>query len=251
MRTLTIKGETLAYTLSPGDGGPSLLLLHGSGGNHQSWPLELRQTKDLPVLALDLPGHGHSGGRGRDRVEAYADCIEDLVSALGLQDVAVAGHSLGGAIALTLGWRGPEWLSRLVLVGTGSRLKVAPAILDGLSTDFEKTVDVICEWAYAPEAPAERVREGKQAFLQCDPKIMHGDFSACNRFDISERLPEIQVPALVLSGSEDRLTPVKYGRFLREGLPDARLEIIQGGGHMMALEKPGEFTELVLGWVTT
>lgn len=250
MTQIQVNGENLFYSVSPSQAEQSLLLLHGSGGDQASWPEALRQSPDVRVYTLDLPGHGQSQGRGRNRVEAYADCIESLVNRLGLECLAVAGHSLGGAIALTLGLRRPQWLSHLILVGTGSRLKVAPAILDGLREDFEKTVDRICAWAYGPEASKSLVETGRQGFLQCGPRVMHDDFSACNQFDVSDRLSEIRSPTLIVSGSEDRLTPLKYGHFLEEGIQDARLTVIEGGGHMMALEKPRVFRDTLLQFLS-
>ena len=246
MAFINVNHDDLFYTCSRTQGQRNLLLIHGSGADHSSWPDALLQTAEASVYAFDLPGHGRSKGKGRDRVEDYADVVQGLVLQLGLENVCLAGHSLGGAVVQNLGLRAPEWLSGLILVGTGCRLRVAPAILEGLAKDFEKTVDLVCDWAYGPEAAPELIRAGKKVFLQGDPQVMHGDFMACNRFDLCGRISEIALPTLILSGSEDRLTPVKYGHFLRDRIPGSRLVEIQGAGHMMALERPGEFTRAVL-----
>jgi pimeloyl-ACP methyl ester carboxylesterase len=81
--------------------------------------------------------------------------------------------------------------------------------------------------------------------LNTPPKVIHGDYNACNQFDIIEKVDEINLPALVISGTADKLTPVKYGDYLCKQIPGAQHNIIKDGGHYMALEKPEEFTELI------
>jgi pimeloyl-ACP methyl ester carboxylesterase len=75
--------------------------------------------------------------------------------------------------------------------------------------------------------------------------VLLGDFTACDRFDVMERLGEIEAPTLVVAGSADQLTAAKYARFLAKRIADARLVIIEGAGHMMMLERPIETAEAV------
>lgn len=245
MAFIDVHGERIYYTCSHPDSNRNLVLIHGSGGDHSHWPAALRETQEVGVYALDLPGHGQSKGRGRDRVDDYAEVIAHFVAELGLSNVFLVGHSLGGAIVQTLGLRAPGWLAGLILVGTGCRLRVAPAILEGLLKDFDKSVELICDWAFGPAAWDGLIETGKKVFLHCDPRVMHMDFSACNRFDLTERVSCLKLPTLIVSGSEDKLTPLKYGRFLNKQIHGSRLVEIQGGGHMLALEKPDEFTKTV------
>ncbi|MCJ7569410.1 MAG: alpha/beta hydrolase, partial [Anaerolineales bacterium] len=77
------------------------------------------------------------------------------------------------------------------------------------------------------------------------PEVIHGDFTACNQFDICDHLPEIRVPSLILCGEQDRLTPLKYARHLNEQIPDSTLVLIEGAGHMVMLERPLEVAEVV------
>jgi pimeloyl-ACP methyl ester carboxylesterase len=77
------------------------------------------------------------------------------------------------------------------------------------------------------------------------PAVLHGDFLACDQFDVLPRLGEILSPTLVICGEEDQLTPLKYSRFLAEAIPDARLEKVPKAGHMVMLEQPAAVTTAV------
>lgn len=111
MAFIDVHGERIYYTCSHPDSNRNLVLIHGSGGDHSHWPAALRETQEVGVYALDLPGHGQSKGRGRDRVDDYAEVIAHFVAELGLSNVFLVGHSLGGAIVQTLGLRAPGWLA--------------------------------------------------------------------------------------------------------------------------------------------
>jgi len=237
--------ERLFYTLSGPGGTRVLLLIHGSGGSHRHWPEELRGLNGADVYAIDLPGHGRSTGKSRSSVEEYADVIDAFVSNLGRVGVTLIGHSLGGAVAQMLALRSPGWLARIVLVGTGCRLRVMPAILDGLTADYAGTIGLVGDMAVGPDASSALKETLKGIFLDTPPKVTHDDFSACNAFDVTDELGGIHFPTLVISGSEDKLTPVKYGEYLHRHIPNAQMVVIDRGGHMMALEKPGEVVECI------
>ncbi|MFQ5611961.1 MAG: alpha/beta fold hydrolase [Anaerolineae bacterium] len=240
MPTIRIDDADLFYALHRGDetNQRQLILIHGAGGSHLHWPAGLRRLPQTNVYALDLPGHGRSGGEGRTTIEAYTDAIMALVEGLSLNRVTVAGHSMGGAITQTLALRRPGWLEGLILVGTGARLRVAPAILDGILADAPTAIDLICSWAYGPNTPPELLEAGRQAMLDLKPEIIHGDYRACDAFDVMQKLDQIRQPTLVIAGSEDKLTPPKYSAFLADKIPGARLVTIEGAGHMMMLEHP-------------
>jgi len=102
MPQLTIQGENIFYRTNDTNAGPSLILIHGSGGDHTHWPDALFSLTNANVYGLDLPGHGKSSGPGRRKVDEYADFVDAFSRALDLSDVILAGHSLGGAIVQTL-----------------------------------------------------------------------------------------------------------------------------------------------------
>lgn len=224
---------------------PHLILVHGAGGNHQHWGAAIRNLKSANVYALDLPGHGRSGGYGRQTIAAYATFVVGFMDALGIQRAAVAGHSMGGATAMTTALNYPQRVAGLMLVGTGARLRVLPQILEGTLTDFAATVGLICQYAYSPHAPAELVDKGRQQMLQVAPRTIHDDFAACNAFDVMERLTEIHCPTLVICGLDDKLTPPKYSSFLAERIPGAELKLIADAGHMVMVEKADQVAEAI------
>jgi pimeloyl-ACP methyl ester carboxylesterase len=86
----------------PGSKRPPVILLHGAGGNYITWPPQIRRLPGLNLFAVDLPGHGKSEGMGRQSIRAYADDVLALIESLRLRPAALAGISMGGAIALTL-----------------------------------------------------------------------------------------------------------------------------------------------------
>lgn len=241
----SIENEHIFYSLSNVKSSRNLILIHGAGGDHAHWSEALRNFPEVNTYGLDLPGHGNSAGQGRRRIDDYADFIEAFVNKTKLSAVTLCGHSMGGAITQTLALRHPVWLERIVLVGTGARLRVASSILHGLLDDFPATIDLICRWAYGPDAPKALTDKGREGFLKMDPKVIHGDYSACNAFDVTERLCDISVSTLVVSGTADKLTPLKYGEYLSTQIPRARLAVIENGGHMMALEKEKQFLKIM------
>ncbi len=250
MPEINVNSEKIYYSHHDAGSEKNLILIHGSGGDHTHWSEALRELEGVNVYGLDLPGHGRSRGEAKLNVDAYADVIEKFVSELGLKNVVPAGHSLGGAIVLTLALRNLEWLSAIILVGTGARLRVAPAILEGLKSDDPiPAINLICDWAFGLDAPAPEVQRVRDIYLYTDPLVTYSDLFACENFDIMDQLKEISLPALILSGTMDRLTPVKYGKYLAEHLNNGVHVEIEGAGHMMALEKPDEMIKAIRGFL--
>jgi pimeloyl-ACP methyl ester carboxylesterase len=233
----------LHFDLHGGESGsdsPPLVLIHGSGGSRLHWPPEVRRMPQSTVYALDLPGHGQSPGPAVATIDGYVKAVlEWLETTLGGPAV-FAGHSLGSAITLDLARQAPEWVAGIVLVGGGARLRVHPAILEQSSQEatFPAAVDQIMEWAFGPHAPTRLVQIARRRMLEVPHSVLNLDFKACNSFDRMSELELIETPALVLCGSLDQLTPPKYSEYLVDHLPDARLRIIPGAGHMVMLEQP-------------
>ncbi|GBC62683.1 alpha/beta hydrolase [Desulfonema ishimotonii] len=246
-----VEGERIFTDRNNAGNGPVLVLIHGAGGDHAHWPEALRRLPGVRVYAPDLPGHGQSGGNGRQSVEDYATFVDGLVSGLGLENVTLAGHSLGGAIVQTLALRAPRWLSRIILVGTGARLRVHPDIIRGILAAPEETIARVCQWSFGPTASESLIRSVREGLLQTAPEVIHGDYSACNQFDVTDWLADISLPALVISGDADRMTPLKYGQHLARNIPGATSSVIEGAGHMMGLEKPDALIRCIRAFLKT
>lgn len=230
------------YHLYQGGGGesPPIVLIHGAGGTYLHWPAEIRRLSDYRVFAIDLPGHGKSEGRGQQTIEAYASNILSWLEAVGLHQAIFIGHSMGGAIALRLAHNHSDHVLGLGLVGTGARLRVAPVILENTANpqSLPAAIGAILSWAFSKKADPRLVELASQRMAETRPSVLHGDFLACDAFDITETVSEIRVPALVICGQDDRLTPLRYSQYLADQIPDARLEAIPDAGHMVMLEQP-------------
>ena len=230
------------YYLSDSGGGEILpvVLIHGAGGNHLYWPAEVRRLPGFRVYAIDLPGHGKSPGRGQQTIDAYAERVLDWLEATGLFQAVFIGHSMGGAIALTLAKKASEHVLGIGLVASGARLRVHPTILDNSAhrQSLPTTIDAIITAAFSPYAEPRLVALAKKRMSEVRSSVLHGDFLACNQFDMLEDLPAIKTPTLVLCGQEDQLTPLRYSQYLADQMPNADLNIIPKAGHMVMLEEP-------------
>jgi len=231
---------------------PSVVLIHGAGGTHLHWPASVRRLPEYPVYALDLPGHGKSEGRGKQSIIEYAQDVLDWMNALEMRKAVFVGHSMGGAIALTLAIRCPERVVGLGLVGTGARLKVAPVILENTarSETFPSIIGTIIGWAFDPRADARLVALAAKRMAEIRPSVLHGDFTACNSFDVMEKLGEIHAPCCALCGENDQLTPPRYSHYLADHIPNAEVQILPDAGHMVMLEKPDEVARALLGFIS-
>jgi pimeloyl-ACP methyl ester carboxylesterase len=224
-----------------GADGPPLVLLHGAGGTHRTWPETLRTLPGRRVLPLDLPGHGEAPLPGERAVQGYADAVRDMLDALGIGRAVLAGHSMGGAVALALALGSPGRVAGLLLVGTGARLRVLPALLEA-SADPARAAEVAAAMAGAslgPAASADLRAWAEAEILRTPAGVLHGDFTACDGFDVRERLGEIRAPARVVVGAEDRLTPPRYAEFLAAGLGAREPVVVPEAGHLVTLEAPG------------
>ncbi len=237
MPIIELHGEKYFYAGDAGKTGLPVVFCHGSGGNHRHWLFQLEQLGVIAnPLAVDLPGHGRSEGRPAERIAPYTDWVRNFSTALGLRPFVLAGHSMGGAIALDYALRYPGELAGLILVGTGGRLRVAPAILDSFRDG--RVPPAMDAFLYGTEASPGLLEKGRAEMAATPAGVFWADFTACDNFDIMAELPSITLPSLIICGTADRLTPVKYSRYLKEHLPRGELVEVEGAGHMAMLEAP-------------
>ena len=152
---------------------------------------------------------------------------------------------MGGATALWLARYDPKRVEALILVGSGARLRVLPRSLQGLGEDFGATVEFIVRKSYGENAGAKELRRGWEQMKAVSPRTLKDDFAACDAFDMMDALPLIHQPALVVTGTRDAMTPPKYATYLHENLPNARLVLVDGAGHMAMIQEPQIVTEVI------
>lgn len=219
---------------------PPVVLIHGAGGTHLTWPAQVRRMDGQRLYAPDLPGHGRSEGLGKHTVSEYGHDILEFMDAAALRAAVIIGHSLGGAIALALALDHPERVQGLGLVGSAPKLEVAPAILAGLSdpAGFRHVVHLIAENSYAPGSDPRLKELGEQRMAETRSAVLHGDFIASSAFDAAHDLQRIRVPTLILCGAEDKMTPPDRSRALKAGIRGSKLRVLPSAGHMLMLEQP-------------
>lgn len=226
---------------------PPVVLIHGAGGTHMSWPPELRRFTGKNVYALDLPGHGKTSGHGEQALAAYADRVAAWMTEAGVYRAMVIGHSMGGGIALELALRYPHLTHAVGLIASGARLPVSPELLAYTqnSATFPSALKILRQRSFGPAAPAKLVDLAMQRLAEVRPSVLHNDFHACTEFDISEKLNAIRRPVLVICGSADQLTPLRLSQFVASKIEKSDLQIVQEAGHMVMLEEAQEVARII------
>ena len=227
-----------------------LVFLHGSGDTARVWRFQLAHFGPR-AYALDLPGHGQQADTFSTEVTVrdYAQAAYKTISNdLQLERPIIAGHSLGGAIALMLALEYGSALGGLILIGTGARLRVHPALLEEVRQNSQQAKMHLTELAVAPThvpAISQAMLEEQQVAAS---GILYRDLSACNAFDVMSRLYEIQMPTLIICGAEDRLTPVKYSEYLHKNIAGSQLRVIDDAGHYVMWEQPEAVNLAIKAW---
>jgi pimeloyl-ACP methyl ester carboxylesterase len=219
---------------------PAVIMIHGAGGNNLYWPAEVRRLKDQRIYAIDLPGHGKSQGAGRQSITEYGRCVLDFTEALKIHKAVFVGHSMGGAVALWLGIHHPSRTLGLGLVATAPRMRVSPDILSSSSVAatlplaIKKTVDL----AFGPNADPRIKELAAHRMAEVHYPVLHGDLMACDVFDETNLLGRAKAPTLIVCGSEDRMTPLRYSEAMHSRIKKSQLQVVEGAGHMVMLEQP-------------
>lgn len=233
---------------------PHLVFLHGAGGISRGW--DIQRLAFPAAVAPDLPGHevrlpppsppsGATSHPRYQRIPDYAEWLRATGQAEGWFPAVLAGHSMGGAIAL---WYALEWpvdLAGIVLIATGARLRVSPEIVTALEGDYALAVDRIVKRALAPSDDRRLAERLRGAMLAIPPAVTAGDFQACDTFDVMGRLEQIGTPTLIITGRDDQMTPQRYAEYLHAHVRSSRLVSIPGAGHMVHMQRPLEVNEAI------
>ena len=215
-----------------------LVCVHGAGSSGLSYYYEAQHFSDCD--AVDLPGH--PVGKVCTSIEEYTQWLRGYIWGKGYEDVVLMGHSMGGGIVQTYALNYPDELKGIILSGTGARLRVHP---DYLKEELEATKDAekYQIWLANAETALSQVEPGlrelmKEKTASVGPAVEYNDMSACDRFDIMDRVQEISLPTLIIVGSEDIMTPVKYADYLHAKIPNSRKVVFDGATHALNTEQP-------------
>lgn len=233
----------------------TLILLHSSGATPALWDRVVAAMPGIPVRAIALPGRAGvawpADEDGRD-VAAYARHVLAFMDEQGIRQATIAGHSLGGAIAMHLALAAPARVAGLGLSGTGARLRVWPHVLEGLADGVRDAAEFFANAQCGPGA-TDRERIVLRRMLEhVGMEQTLTDLRACDSFDVMGRVGEIRVRTQIFSGGHDVVTPPRYARYLADSIPAARLTTLPDAGHAMPLEFPEAMAaDLVVLWAAT
>lgn len=223
-------------------GRPSLVFIHGAGGNARIWTrLRLHFQKRFNILLIDLPGHGSTpfAEGPSETLRSYADCIQSLTAETISGPFVIIGHSLGGAITLRIALDAPGGLSGIVLVCTAAVHPMAGTIADWLRDNHAKAVQKICrDFLYRRGTRADLVKLSIADLSRGVEEILLNDMVIASCCDLRSELPSIEIPAFVVAAEQDRLCPPEHSHYLAEQIPGAKIEIIEDVAHMVMIERP-------------
>ncbi len=228
---------------------PTVVFLHGTGQDHSIWVLPTRYfaRHDRNVLAVDLPGHGRSGGEPLKTIEAMADWAVRLLDAAGLSKAAIVGHSMGSLVAIAVAARHPERVRSIALVGTAVPMPVSDYLLDRAKEDRHEAIEMLNYWGFSKSAqlggnatPGNWMLGGGLRLMErARPGVIHNDLKACNDYiEGLDHAAAVECPALLILGERDMLTPVRSAIKVADALPHAEKAVLEGSGHALLAEKP-------------
>lgn len=232
---------------------PTLVLIHDAGGDHLSWPAEMRRLPSYRVIALDLPGHGKTAGPGRQSVQDYARDVADFIDFIGLSRAVFVGHAMGGAIALTLAIDHPDHVAGIGLISTGPILPIPPSVIENAAnqTTLSKAIVGLQEMSVGSQTPQNLKESLFKRLSETRQTLLLDDLLACDRFNLTGCLKEVRTPVLVVCGLEDKLTPVGFSKVLSNQIPGAALQTVEGAGHMLIVEQPQRVAKLISIFLST
>ena len=239
--------------------GEPLFLIHGVGTRSGLW------TNQVPVfaahyhvIAIDVRGFGRSdkpSGRQHYSIERMAGDVIGVCDALGLSDINLLGASMGGFIAQQVVLSRPGLCKRLVLAHTSSEFAI-PA--DVMATRL-KALDETSMDDYAKLVAAQALAQPPDPMVEewlCEmiadnarEPYKHALAGALAEFDLSARISAIDIPTLVIAGSDDRVLPPAGGRSIAERIPGAKFHLVDAVGHIGYAEKPETFNRLVMDFL--
>jgi 3-oxoadipate enol-lactonase len=235
----------------PADGAKStLLFIHGAASSAAFWQAQVDGLAGRAnTVAVDLPGHGKSQGAGKERVADYARSVLEFIDAAGLPDPIPCGISMGGAVAQQLLLDYPGRFRAGILICTGAKFKIMPALYETIQKDYPGFVAMLGQWGPSSKTGPAQIQPFIDDVARCRPLVTFGDFQACDNFNVMDRLAEIQVPVLVVTAEDDRLTPPKHGEFLEKNIPNATRVHIADAGHIVSMEQPARVNQAVVGFL--
>jgi pyruvate dehydrogenase E2 component (dihydrolipoamide acetyltransferase) len=251
---IEIDGLRLRYLdLGDGDSVP-VLLLHGFGADLNTWMFtQPALAEGRRAIALDLPGHGGSAKEvGAGTADALTDAVERAVAALGIERVHLVGHSMGGAIAVSLALRRPELASTLTLIASaGLGPEINAAFIDGFvrASRRRETVEVLNLLVHDPALVSRTMVEDVLRYKRLDgvatalARVAEAWFAGGRQaMNLTGPISKLELPVQIIWGHDDRIIPAAHAEALAAHL---RVHILDQAGHLPHMEKAGDVNRLI------
>lgn len=247
---VTVNGECVFASTGGQDFDPakkSVVFVHGAGMDHTVWGQQTRYVAHhgFNVLAVDLPGHGKSGGEALDSIDALADWIAAFIDAAVGEPAILVGHSMGAITVVTTAARHGDRVAAAALLGVAGKMPVHP-VLQGFADKGDiRAAEMIAAWGHGSRShKGGNIASGiwligaAVRLVERAPKgVLGKDFAACNAWQGGEDLAAvIACPVLFLLGAKDKMTPVKAAKPLADLVVDSQIVVLSDAGHMMMLE---------------
>lgn len=227
----------------------SVVFIHGAGFDHSVWTLFARHFSrhNWNVVAIDLPGHGRSEGPVLESIEQMSAWIIDVINTVGLQDVALVGHSMGSLITIEAASKLAARVTKVVLIGSISPMPVSDPILDATATKPGAAHSMLTSFGFSklnlmggnPNPGMWMVSDSMRRYEDEVQAALDKDMRACNAYRRGlDAASEIMAPTLMLHGDADRLTPLRSTKPLLSALNDGRIDVIPDAGHSLMVEDP-------------
>lgn len=209
----------------------NIVFVHGSGCNHKFLKALAKKFQDFNCYLIDLPDHGKSDNKNCDEVEDYIDAVENFISTI--DNVTLIGHSLGGTICLGVAARSVPTLKKIVLISSGAKFyKFDQEVYD--MVDNNKV-----NWFYLLKCLGSYFNlDVLKSFLTFESsKVMLKDFHINVKLDIEDVMENVNIPTLIMVGSDDILTLPEYSYRMKDGIKNSELVIVPKVRHMLPIAK--------------
>lgn len=227
-----------------------LVLLHGSGGSHMAWPVDMRRLVSRRVIALDLPGHGQSIGTACQRLPGLVQSLRRFLDNLHIYNADLAGHSLGALLALDYAQAFPKRVHSLFLLACGSHFNVPAELFDRLlcPNQEDRFIEDFSRIAFSRYFPESQRRKLLAPLSKVRPSTLLADLSICAEYRLNGNFQKIPCLTRLVTGSDDLITSPASARELLHNLPQAELEILPKCGHLLLYEKTALIAKMMHGF---
>ena len=230
---------------------PTIVFVHGAANDHSVWALQSRYFAHhgRNALAVDLPGHGRSGGAALASIEAIADWLASLLDVLEADRAALVGHSMGALGALAAAARQPSRVRSLALLGPAAPMLVSDVLLDAARAGDHLAYELMTSWTFSAVSHLGGNRQpghwmtnhALRLMERSRPGVLHADLNACHTYSNGlAAAAAVGCPTLLIFGQRDLMVPPKNARPLLDAIAHKRTVTISECGHSMMAEAPDQ-----------